>query len=400
MRNGWTFTQFKIFRIFIGSYLFVHFVHLIPFAREIFSNLGALPEPSLSPLLTLFPNIFILNDSPIFIIATLVVGAIASIGIISGKHDKVCAAICAYLLACLLGRNPLILNPGMPYMGWILLFYLFIPTAKTPQEQKSWTLPTYLYLTAFSLLAITYSYSGYTKLLSPAWVQGDTLSYVLDNPLARDTWFRVFMLSLPPICLKIITWGILYIELLFAPLALSKALRPWIWLSMLFIQFGFLVCLNFADLTFPMLMMHFITFDPNWLSAKVFKPITLFYDGTCGFCHRTVQFILKEDKGNLFQFAPIQGQTIQAMNAHHYGLNTMVILDDKGRQKIYSDAVISIGWHLGGLYRVGAALLWLVPKPLRDSLYKLNGQLRHHYFPQPDVLCPFVTAEEKLKFLE
>ena len=150
MRNGWTYQQFKLFRVLIGSYLLIHFLHLIPYGTEVFSNMGALADQSLSPLLHLFPNILMLNDSPTFITALLLIGGLASIGILLGKFDKICAILCAYLLACLLGRNPLILNPGMPYMGWLLLFYCFVPSAKTEQEQRSWTLPSHLYFCAFA----------------------------------------------------------------------------------------------------------------------------------------------------------------------------------------------------------------------------------------------------------
>ena len=56
MRNGWTYNQFKIIRVLMGSYLLVHFVHLIPYAQEVFSNMGALADKSASPLLYLFPK--------------------------------------------------------------------------------------------------------------------------------------------------------------------------------------------------------------------------------------------------------------------------------------------------------------------------------------------------------
>ena len=121
----------------------------------------------------------------------------------------------------------------------------------------------YLPLTSHkTVLALSYSYSGYTKLLSPSWVSGDTVAYVLQNPLARDWWLRDLFLSLPSEILTGITWFILVIELLYAPLALIAKLRPWLWNSMLLVQFGFLMLLDFPDLTFGMLVFHLLTFDP------------------------------------------------------------------------------------------------------------------------------------------
>ena len=37
--------------------------------------------------------------------------------------------------------------------------------------------------------------------------------------------------------------------------------------------------------------------------------LLLFYDGSCGLCHRFVLFVLKHEEEPLFQFAPLQGET-------------------------------------------------------------------------------------------
>jgi len=40
----------------------------------------------------------------------------------------------------------------------------------------------------------------------------------------------------------------------------------------------------------------------------------LFYDGHCGLCHRSVQFVVRHDRdGTAFRFAPLQGPTFGAM---------------------------------------------------------------------------------------
>jgi len=108
------------------------------------------------------------------------------------------------------------------------------------------------------VLALSYSYSGYTKLLSPGWVNGSAIAEVLQNPLARQNWVTALMLALLPMVLKGLKWTVLTVELLFAPLCLRSRARPWLWLwlIMLLVQFGFLLCLDFADLTLPMLLAH------------------------------------------------------------------------------------------------------------------------------------------------
>ena len=110
-----------------------------------------------------------------------------------------------------------------------------------------------------------------------------------------------------------ITLFILWIEVLFAPLALSRRLRPWLWGGMLVVQFGFAFLLNFADLTLAMLLFHVFTFDPAWLPApKAAAREQVYYDGHCGLCHRVVRFILAEDAQRHFRLGALQGSGFAA----------------------------------------------------------------------------------------
>ena len=144
--------------------------------------------------------------------------------------------------------------------------------------------------------------------MSPSSVAGDAIGYVLHNPLARDYFLRDWFLALPADALRILTWGVMGVELAFAPLALIPRARPILWATMFVVQLGFLFLLNFADLTTPMLLFHLLTFDPKWIPAKVSDAkVWIFYDGACGLCHRVVRFVLAEDHGGKFMFSPLQG---------------------------------------------------------------------------------------------
>ncbi len=396
MRNGWTYSQFSIFRVLLGGFLIVHFAHLLPYANEVFSNQGALSQASHSPLLSLFPNILAWFDSPFMLTSLLLTGIMAGCGILIGKLDKLAAFSAFYILACLLCRNPLISNPSLPYLGWMLILYLFIPQNK---HNGTWHLPQHLYFAAWAVLALSYSYSGYTKLLSPSWVSGDTIQFVLENPLARDTWFREWLLSLAPIFLKSLTWIILWVELLFVPLVLIKRLRPLAWFIMLIVQLGFLICLNFADLTFPMLLIHLITFDPHWIKPKGQKEsLWLFYDGECGLCHRYVKLVLSEDKEDCFHFSPLQGNIFKDKHGASTKLNTMYLLTENGAWQSRSDAIITIFLKLGGIYGLCGFFLKCIPKVVRDSAYSLNARLRQYYFKKPTTLCPLIPVQHQHKF--
>jgi len=205
VNNRWTGGQYGIFRALLGAYLFVHFAHLFAWGAELFSNAGMLGNAAHSPIFGLIPSVFSISDSPTMVAGVLVIGAVASMFFAVGKHDKLAAFVMWYILASLFGRNPLIANPALPYLGWMLLAHLFMPAvpwgalaAKDRIDPAGdWHMPRAIYFAAWLVLALSYSYSGYTKLLSPSWANGDTVWYVLQNPLARDYFVRDIMLRLP-----------------------------------------------------------------------------------------------------------------------------------------------------------------------------------------------------------
>jgi hypothetical protein len=188
MRNSWTGGQYSLFRALLGIYLFVHFAHLLPWSTELFSSAGMIPDGRDSPLLLLFPNILAVIDHPAFIMSFLAAAAVASLLFCVGYRDKWAAAFIWFTLACLFGRNPLIANPSLPYVGWMLLAHLFIPAAPygswaargRTDPDNGWRMPAPIFLAAWIVLALSYSYSGYTKLFSPSWVDGTNVAHVLD----------------------------------------------------------------------------------------------------------------------------------------------------------------------------------------------------------------------------
>ena len=105
MKNGWTGGQYSIFRALFGSYLAFHYLQLVPWGPELFSNQGLLPSPSLSPLMHLFPNILAVWDSPLIVQILLVFAAFTAVLFAIGLWDRIAAVVLWYLGACFLGRT-------------------------------------------------------------------------------------------------------------------------------------------------------------------------------------------------------------------------------------------------------------------------------------------------------
>jgi predicted DCC family thiol-disulfide oxidoreductase YuxK len=411
MTNGWTGGQYSLFRAIFGTYLFVHFVQLAPWAAEVFSNIGLLRDGSLSPLLSLFPNIFALWDGPAFVTGVVILASLLSFAFAIGWHDRGAAVALWYIWACLHGRMPLTSNPGLPFVGWMLLAHACLPAApygslaarSRIDPGNNWRFPSGIFLVAWILMSVGYSYSGLTKLDSPSWIDGSALAHVLNNPLARPGWPRDVLLSLPTGILRLATWGALALEIGFGPLALMTRLRPRLWTLMLFMHLSLIAVIDFADLSLGMVMLHLFTFDPGWIkSLAASGPATMFYDGECGLCHRAVRFALAEDRrGDQFRFAPLQGETFRTTIAPELDTplpDSFVVLTPEGTILTRSAGVLYMLKRLGGAWRVIAALGGVVPRLIADALYDVVARSRKKIFATPANTCPMLPKALQARF--
>jgi predicted DCC family thiol-disulfide oxidoreductase YuxK len=409
--NHWTGGQYSLFRAAFGTYLCVHFAQLVPWGAELFSDVGVLPRAGDSPLLRLFPNVLALADGPAFVTGMLIGAAACSLLFAIGLADRIAALLLWYVWACLHGRLPLISNPGLPYVGWMLLAHACLPSAPflswaargRPDPDGGWRMTPGVHGVAWFLMALGYSYSGATKLVSPSWLDGTALVRVMENPLARPGLPRELFLMLPVPLLHAASWGALLLELSFGPLALLRRLRPWIWSLMLGMHLSLILVIDFADLSLGMVMLHLFTFDPAWVRPR---PAGLtervFYDGHCGLCHRAVRFILAEDRsGSAFRFAPLGGEAFRDAvpeqrraalpDSHEVRRADRTLL-------LRAQGVLHILRRLGGAWRVLATLAALVPAGLLDRAYDVVARVRGRLFGAPAEACPIVPAHLRARF--
>jgi predicted DCC family thiol-disulfide oxidoreductase YuxK len=410
MKNGWTGGQYSIFRSLLGLYLFQHFLTLLPWGAEVFSNRGALPDASASPLVHLFPNVLAVLDHPQFVSFLLLLGAFLSGLLVVGCWDRPAAIALWYLLACLFGRNPLISNPALPFIGWLLLLHTVLPKAPyggwsargRNDVGGNWHMPESVFALAWILMAAAYSYSGYTKLVSPSWLDGSAFARVLENPLARPTSLRAWLLGLP-VSLRLATWSALILELTFAPLALFRRARPWIWTAMVGLHAGLLALVSFADLTAGMLLVHLFTFDPAWIRQKTADNAEwIFYDGTCALCHQWVRFVLAEDiNGKAFRISPLQGALIATRFPAEKRASlpdSLILLTEDARLLTRSAAVLHVLRRMGGLWRIVAGILVVIPRSVLDWGYDRVANVRKQIFGTRENLCPVLSPELRRRF--
>src|SRR5271155_1669279 len=121
-------TAFSLFRITFGLYLFIHFTRLYPVAIELFSNQGVIKNASVLPSFGKLPILLFKYDDPLFIEQFVGLLIISSVLFTFGIYRRLNALWLYYGWMSLLNRNPLISNPSLGYIGWILLACSIIPT--------------------------------------------------------------------------------------------------------------------------------------------------------------------------------------------------------------------------------------------------------------------------------
>jgi predicted DCC family thiol-disulfide oxidoreductase YuxK len=125
----------------------------------------------------------------------------------------------------------------------------------------------------------------------------------------------------------------------------------------------------------------------------------VFFDGHCSLCNASVDWLMRADSSGAFKFASLQGKTAAEMLAGSSGpieLNTIIYLRDE--QKFdQSTAVLLILSDVGGLWRA-AKIFLLVPKIIRDSIYRLVASNRYRFIKKR-MICRMPSQKDQDRLL-
>jgi predicted DCC family thiol-disulfide oxidoreductase YuxK len=132
----------------------------------------------------------------------------------------------------------------------------------------------------------------------------------------------------------------------------------------------------------------------------------LLYDGTCGFCAASVQFILKHERRHSLTFAPLNGTFASEVARRHpelAGVDSLIWVDLPSATRpesvrARSAAVLRAAGYIGGAWALlGAARI--IPRALLDAGYDLFARHRHRIIRPPDE-CYLPPAEVRSRFVE
>lgn len=135
------------------------------------------------------------------------------------------------------------------------------------------------------------------------------------------------------------------------------------------------------------------------MSEQLNKQVIIF-DGVCNLCDTFVHYVIKRDVDAVFRFAPLQTDVAKNLLADHYGkpfgADTVVLIKD-GVAYDQSDAVLEILRALPR-QRFFRVALGMLPKPVRDYLYRVIAKNRYRIFGKKDQ-CMIPTATILDRFL-
>ncbi|HBH52388.1 MAG TPA: thiol-disulfide oxidoreductase [Planctomycetaceae bacterium] len=134
-------------------------------------------------------------------------------------------------------------------------------------------------------------------------------------------------------------------------------------------------------------------------SPPVPRPPIVFYDGVCGLCNHWIDFLLRQDRDQRLQYAPLQGTTAaQTLPGGAQQQPESVILWDGHTLHERSDAVWRMLCLLPFPWPCCGWALRMVPGFLRNLGYKLVARNRYRWFGRKET-CRMPTPAERALFL-
>lgn len=127
----------------------------------------------------------------------------------------------------------------------------------------------------------------------------------------------------------------------------------------------------------------------------------ILFDGFCNLCNRSVRFIIKHDKQEIFTFAPLQSEVgkllLSKYSIQSNNIDSIVYIRDN-RYYVKSTAVLYILKDLRGGWKFLFGFI-IIPRFIRDLFYDLIAKTRYKLFGMRDN-CMIPDEKVKRRFLD
>ena len=307
----------------------------------------------------------------------LVVG---SLGLLFTKRTRLFAAMAGVAILCAVLSSRGYYGNNKTFVG-LMLVLASLSKETGPPRLLQWQ------------FALVYFGAGLNKLLDPDWQSGQFFDHWATDRLQNPAYIW-FAAQLPPLVAgKIFCWYTIVAELVLAVLAVMPRFHPaCIWGSGLF-QSGLLLFTGDPFNLFFYGMQSSLFAFARWPEGQ----ILVIWDGSCGFCRRTKEFVQKLDFDPVFEWRPLQSnvgdqygltkaQLKQALHAAGpgwllagYSAVRRMILHMPLFAMVLVAAVAFSPCPLARRLVVGATLLFLLPvsNPIGNLIYGWIARHRH-----------------------
>lgn len=129
------------------------------------------------------------------------------------------------------------------------------------------------------------------------------------------------------------------------------------------------------------------------------KKIILF-DGVCNYCNEKVNFIIKNDKKDVFRFVAIQSETGKKIIIYlgiDSALDSIILYEPGYAYFIKSEAVFRIIKHLSSSVKL-LLLFNFIPTSVKNIFYDIIAKNRYKWFGKMEI-CMLPSEDLKSKFL-
>ncbi|MFA9458374.1 thiol-disulfide oxidoreductase DCC family protein [Halalkalibacter sp. AB-rgal2] len=103
--------------------------------------------------------------------------------------------------------------------------------------------------------------------------------------------------------------------------------------------------------------------------------IILIYDSDCNMCSSFIQFIVKRNKNKNLRITGLQSNWTKKNLQLDTNIDSIIFIDSQNKKFYYSSAIIKLFSELQTAYRF-LSLLLVIPKPIRDYIYKYIARRR------------------------
>ena len=146
---------------------------------------------------------------------------------------------------------------------------------------------------------------------------------------------------------------------------------------------------------------HLVATEGDGSGGARERAVIVVFDAKCLLCSSWVRFLLRHDTRGVVRFASMQGDVGSSLLAQAGlrvdGLQTLLVVDGKKSWQ-HTAGILRVLHELGWPWRL-AWVCWLVPAPMRDSLYRWAARNRYRLFGRADT-CLVPPSNHGARFLD